>query len=191
VLAAVGGSLVAAGSAITGPLMAAASVFNTMGSEMADMSARTGASVETLSKLKYAAEQSGAGVGDLEKALRTMSKKGMKAEDLGKVADYIAGISDPAKQSAEAMRLADWNATVSKLVVGPPAFWIRLSVSVAPRSATVCLARSSGVSWYVSGLAIRKKMSADTREIRNLSRLLRPPQPHPQSLKRPICCCLR
>lgn len=104
-MAAIGGSLAAAGSAITGPLAAAAGIFNEMGSAMADMSARTGVSVEELSRLKFAAEQTGASAGDLEKAFRFMAKNGMKPDDIGKVADRLASVADPAQRTALAMKL--------------------------------------------------------------------------------------
>lgn len=107
----VGGAMAGIGTAITGPMLAAAEVFNVMGSNMNDMSARTGASVETLSALKYAAEQTGTSVGVLEKSLRNMQKNGLDTNKLGEVADYLVSINDPAKRTAEAMRLMGKNGT--------------------------------------------------------------------------------
>ena len=55
---ALGTKMLAAGSGIVTPLLAAAKVFGSMGDEFAEMSARTGISVEALSSLGYAANQS-------------------------------------------------------------------------------------------------------------------------------------
>ena len=71
---AAGKALGLAGAAITAPLGAAAKVFADMGSELNDMSARTGLSVEALSQLSYAAGQSGTDMETLEGGIRKMQK---------------------------------------------------------------------------------------------------------------------
>lgn len=65
---------IALGSAILAPLGAAAKTFADMGSQMWDMAKRTGVSVEALSALSYAAEQSGAGVEAFENGIRRMQR---------------------------------------------------------------------------------------------------------------------
>jgi hypothetical protein len=73
-LTSVGKKLLAVGAGIGGPLLAAAKVFASVGSEMQDLSEKTGASVESLSGLKYAAEQSGVGVDALATGFKKMQK---------------------------------------------------------------------------------------------------------------------
>lgn len=118
-----------AGAGATG-IIAATKHFADAGSELADMSARTGASVESLSALKYAAEQTGADLGSLEAGLRKMQKTVVEAaggskeakealadiglsashlanmapeDQLGEIADGLAAIRDPARLTAAAM----------------------------------------------------------------------------------------
>ena len=62
--------MVGVGSAILAPLAGAAKSFADMGSRMWDMAKRTGVSVEALSALGYAAEQSGAGMEAFENGIR-------------------------------------------------------------------------------------------------------------------------
>src|SRR5438105_11787278 len=69
-LAVVGGGGVALGGAFFGGLVAAAHVFESMGSELHNMSVRTGVSVEALSALGYAAKQTGSDLGMVEFGLR-------------------------------------------------------------------------------------------------------------------------
>ena len=73
-IAGIGAKVFAAGSALTAPFIAAAKTFSDFGSQLGDMSGRTGASVEALSTLKYAADQTGASVEDLETALKKQGK---------------------------------------------------------------------------------------------------------------------
>src|SRR5678810_883649 len=49
--------------------------FADMGSEIHDMSQRTGLAADNLSELKYAADQTGTSIGEVEKALRFMQKQ--------------------------------------------------------------------------------------------------------------------
>src|SRR5688572_15981096 len=93
----VGGILSGIGASITGPLIAAVAHFSSAGSELADLSARTGIAASSLSELKFAAEQSGAGLEDIEKAVLNMQKKGI-AGTFDQVAAKIAAIEDPAKR---------------------------------------------------------------------------------------------
>ncbi len=59
-----------AGTAMAGGLLAAANQAAKTGSELNDMSMRTGISAEALSELKYAAEQTGGSLATVEKAAR-------------------------------------------------------------------------------------------------------------------------
>lgn len=68
----VGAAMSGMGVAITGTLTAALAYFVSTGSEMQDMSDRTGVAVEALSELRHAAEQNGATAEDLERGLRAM-----------------------------------------------------------------------------------------------------------------------
>lgn len=110
----------------------AAKLFADMGSKLNDMSERTGFSVEALSELSFAAEQSGASMEDLDSAIGKMQKtiagadeesqKAVEAlgaleiqvEDLQnlapedqftKMSEAIADIDDPAKRTAAAMEV--------------------------------------------------------------------------------------
>lgn len=70
----IGTKLGAIGAAITSPFIAAAKVFADSGSELHDMSTRTGMSVESLSALGFAAKQSGADLASVEVGVRKMQK---------------------------------------------------------------------------------------------------------------------
>lgn len=82
-------------------------LFADMGSDMLDMSQRTGVGVEALSELRFAAQQSGASVEDLENAIKFMQRGGFGrgAEDLERIADELAGMTDPAQRTARAMEI--------------------------------------------------------------------------------------
>lgn len=128
----VGGAIFAGVAAAMTPLLAAAKTFADMGSDMVDMSQRTGVAVEALSELGYAAEQSGGDVETLEAGLRKMQQKivdagegsksaasalkavGLSAaklqgltpdEQFAEIADRLADIPDPAKRTAAAIDL--------------------------------------------------------------------------------------
>ncbi len=75
----VGTKFLTLGAALGAPLLLAAKTFADMGSDLLDMSQRTGVAVEALSGLRYAAEQSGAGAEELEKGLRTMNRTVIEA----------------------------------------------------------------------------------------------------------------
>lgn len=129
---AIGSRIGLIGGGLLAPIVAAAKVFADTGSDMLDMSQRTGVAVEQLSTLKYAAEQSGTsmealegGVGKMQKALasaatgskesqKAFSRLGLSVDELSKlspdeqfkmIADRIAAIEDPAKKTAAAMAI--------------------------------------------------------------------------------------
>jgi hypothetical protein len=128
----IGTKLFALGSAAVAPLLATTNVFASMGDQLAKMSARTGISVESLSELGYAADQSGAslemlegGVRKMQKflldaaersttAVQTLSRLGLSLSDLGSrspeqqfelIADRLSQIQDPAIRAATAMEI--------------------------------------------------------------------------------------
>ena len=127
---AIGAGLTATSGAILAPLAAAVSQFSSVGSAIADMAARTGMGAEGLSALGYAAGMTGASLEDVEKGVRKMQQNiadaaagsksaakalasiGVSAADLAglapeqqmqRIADGLAAISDPAKRTSAAM----------------------------------------------------------------------------------------
>jgi hypothetical protein len=128
----IGSTLTAAGSSILAPIGAAVTQFVAMGSELDKVSRKTGLSAASLAEFKYAAEQVGAGLGDVEAASKTITKtladaamgsgsahvalsrlgltaaqlKSQSPEDqLQTVADRLKAIKDPALQAAMATQL--------------------------------------------------------------------------------------
>jgi len=128
----IGTKMAMLGAGVVTPLAGAAKVFADMGSDMVDMSQRTGVSVEALSELGFAAEQSGADLGTLEGSLKKMQKMlfeaasgsqsaqetlaslGLSVARLSKlspdkqfqlIADRISQITDPAMKTATAMAI--------------------------------------------------------------------------------------
>ena len=73
-LAGIGATATAAMGAVAAALGASVVSFADAGSQMADMSARTGVSAEALGALSYAAKQSGTSIEEVEGALRKMQK---------------------------------------------------------------------------------------------------------------------
>ena len=106
--------LAAMGTAAAVGAVAAAKHFADVGSELADMSARTGVAASSLAELKFAAEQSGASLDDFEKALRFMAKEGMSVDDFDKMAKEISSIADPSERAAKAMET--WGKSGTKLL---------------------------------------------------------------------------
>ncbi len=88
---AVGTGVAGAGLAVLSPLLAAAKIFESTGSALLDMSARTGASVEALSSLGFAASQSGAALEDVETGIKKMSK-------------FLFTAADGSKEAQQALR---------------------------------------------------------------------------------------
>ncbi|MEQ9616669.1 MAG: phage tail tape measure protein [Phycisphaerales bacterium] len=113
----VGLRLVAAGAAALGPLAATVRIFAKAGDELEKMSRRTGLSVEALSELGFAAEQSGADLETLEKGVRTMQRavndlgRGLSTQvdafgDLGLSIEDLEGLSPEQQFKLIAQRLS-------------------------------------------------------------------------------------
>ena len=71
---AVGAKVAAIGVGLTAPFIAAAKVFADTGDQLDKMALRTGISVEALSRLGFAAEQSGADLATVEKGSKTLAR---------------------------------------------------------------------------------------------------------------------
>jgi hypothetical protein len=131
-LEAIGRPMLALGLGIAAPFAAAARIFETTGSEMLALSRRTGASVEELSALSFAAEQANVSSESLEHGIRHLQKSlfeaatgsaeaqmaftelGQSAADLsrmtagGQLAALASGLSkfaNPAEKAGLAMKL--------------------------------------------------------------------------------------
>lgn len=77
----IGLKMIAAGSAIALPFLAAADHFRDVGDSLADMATRTGVSTEALSELGHAANLSGGSIEDVEAAILAMQKTLSKADE--------------------------------------------------------------------------------------------------------------
>lgn len=87
-LSSTGLKMMGLGAAITLPLLKAAQSAGHMGHELSDMAIRTGASVESLSALSYAANQTGTSMEGVEKGFKFMHKNLLAAKDgAGEAAD--------------------------------------------------------------------------------------------------------
>lgn len=75
----IGGGLAAGGTAIVASFGAAAKAAASYGDEIAEMSQRTGLSTDALQSLKYICGQTGASMGNVEMAVKTLSTQGMQA----------------------------------------------------------------------------------------------------------------
>jgi hypothetical protein len=131
-IAGIGAGLTAMGGAILAPIAGAISHFVAFGSELNDMSIRTGVAASALAELKFAAEQNGASMDDVEKAVKKMQKttvdagRGLKTatdafkllglttadfkgkspdEQLQMIADRLGSVEDPAIRTAAAMEI--------------------------------------------------------------------------------------
>jgi hypothetical protein len=131
-IASVGAKAAGLGAAVVTPLVGAAKMFADFGSDMLDMSQRTGISVEALSELGFAAEQSGADMESLELSVRKMQKfladaasGGKGAQDMlrslglsiyqiaqlapdeqfERIADRLSQIQNPTMRAAAAMQV--------------------------------------------------------------------------------------
>lgn len=78
--------------------------FDELGSSLHDISTMTGVTVENLSKWKYAAEQSGAGIDALTRAFKFMQKNGVDPNTFNQVAAAIASIKDPTERAQAALK---------------------------------------------------------------------------------------
>jgi hypothetical protein len=128
----IGNRLMAAGTAITAPILGAAAAFSEVGDAVAKMAARTGMSTEAVSAFGFAAGQSGTDIGTLEKGVRTMQRTLDTAAQGGKAAskaferlgvdvgalqqlspedqflalsDALAAVEDPGERAALAMQV--------------------------------------------------------------------------------------
>jgi len=126
----IGAKVAGMGAAIVGSLSAAVLHFANVGSELNDMSARTGIGTTALAELGYAAKMTGTDMGTVEKTIAKMQKNlgeigpeskkvsealsqiglsasqlaGMSPEDqFQTIAERIGEIEDPTKQAATAM----------------------------------------------------------------------------------------
>ncbi len=97
-----GAAMATAGAAVA---VAGVRAFMSMGDQLDKMSQRLGTTVADLSQLKHAAEQSGASIEDVERALRFAQKNGIAATEFDKLAADLAAIEDPTLRAREAMRL--------------------------------------------------------------------------------------
>ncbi len=131
-MAILGSGAAVAGGMIVAALMGPVNTFSEMGGAMQDMSQRTGMSVEALSELGFAAEQSGTDMATLEGGVRKMQKTigdaasgskeatgalyglGLSVKQLAGlspdqqfklIADRISQIQDPALRTAAAMKI--------------------------------------------------------------------------------------
>lgn len=95
--------MAALGTAAAAGIVAAVKHFSDAGSALNDISGRTGVAASSLAELKFAAEQTGAGIEDVEIALKNMAKKGLDVADFDKVAAEIAAIDDPSERAARAL----------------------------------------------------------------------------------------
>jgi hypothetical protein len=77
--------------------------FDSVGSELHDLSEATGISVENLDFLKYAAEQSGTSLETLTKAARELINQGISPDRFEEIASKIAAIEDPVTRAQVAM----------------------------------------------------------------------------------------
>jgi len=91
----IGATFTKAGGAITAPLVGAATHFAMAGDALDKMAKRTGATATNLAELGYAAEQSGASLGDIESALSAMTSKGRSIGQFDALAESIAAIENP------------------------------------------------------------------------------------------------
>lgn len=90
-VAGVGAKVLGAGTAFLTPFLGAAKVFADTGSELNDMSARTGLSVENLSELGHAAQQTGTDLETVEGGVRKMQKNLIAAAQGGQEAQVAFG----------------------------------------------------------------------------------------------------
>lgn len=131
-MAVVGAGLTAASAAVTGPIAFAVKQAVSSGSELVAMNQKTGASIEALSELRYAAAQADVGFEQLgnglkfqqknlaaavsgnETAAESFKKIGLSAGDLirmapdqafERLADAINGVADPSMRTAAAIAI--------------------------------------------------------------------------------------
>lgn len=128
----IGAGITGMGAAILAPLAGAVAVFTDIGSELDDMSQRTGIGASALAELGFAAKQGGSDLATVERGVKKMqqtigdaahglgsAKEALKdltlsVEDLAGlspedqftlIAERVAGIKDPTMQAAAAMKI--------------------------------------------------------------------------------------
>lgn len=110
--------LAAGGAAVLGPMVVAVKQFADAGDAIADMSQRTGVGATTLSRLAFAAEQSGASLDTLERGIRGMQKflftageEGQETtrvlNEIGLSLDAVAALSPEEQFKLLAQKVAD------------------------------------------------------------------------------------
>lgn len=131
-LAVTGAKIIGSAGLLAAPFAAGVHLFTSMGSEITDMSARTGIGAEALQELGHAAKMTGASLEDVETATKFLQKNlaaaaagskeaqenfadlGLRAEDLAglpvdaqltKIGQALSEIHDPAKRTAAALGL--------------------------------------------------------------------------------------
>lgn len=96
------GALAGVGATITAPFAIATKLFTQAGGELQTLSQRTGITAQSLSELKFAAEQSGASLETIGRAAKEMQKNGLDPRTFDSVIASISKIADPV-QRAQAM----------------------------------------------------------------------------------------
>jgi hypothetical protein len=116
-IAGIGARLGAVGALVTAPLLGFVRTFASVGDALDKAAARTGLSVEALSELGFAAEQSGADLETLEVGIRSMQRAiasglagpglaGMTPEEqFLTLAERISRVEDPTQRAALAMQV--------------------------------------------------------------------------------------
>jgi hypothetical protein len=100
-LRSIGTRITAFGASLAAPLAASVKVFSSAGDQLDKMSKRTGVSVEALSELGFAAEQSGADLATLEAGIRIMQRTmGDASQGLATAVDAFAALGHSAEQLA-------------------------------------------------------------------------------------------
>jgi hypothetical protein len=77
--------------------------FVSVGSQINDMAARTGMASDALQHMKFAADQTGTGLADVEKAARNFVKEGGNVKDFEAMGLAIASIQDPSERARQAL----------------------------------------------------------------------------------------
>ena len=103
-----GAAISAAGTAALAPLAGAVKAYVDMGGSAIDAAARTGLSIEALSELGFAAQQTGATLDDIEIAMKKIAKGGFARagetaeQTFSRLAAEVAAIEDPMLRAAKA-----------------------------------------------------------------------------------------
>ena len=79
------------------------SEFVSVGSQINDMAARTGLATDELQHMKFAADQTGTSLEDIEKAARAFVKDGGNVKDFQSMGEAIASIRDPSERARMAL----------------------------------------------------------------------------------------